>query len=438
MPECAQNCLLSAVAAAGITSANLDLASSCSNTTATAKIEACSIQACTIREQLTAKNLTETLCQRPVRDAPTISVASIVGGICVLIAFTMRMLSKIRFPCDKGSRIDTDLWWDDFTITVAFVLLIPITILSNVLTGLGIGKDVWTIPFENITQALKVYYVDELLYLTALPTIKIAILCTYLRIFPTRTFRVVVFVAIGFNVAYAITFIIITIFQCNPVSLAWTHWDETHPGTCNNVNAQSWASAIINIVLDLVVVGLPMPVLWNMNLNTRKKLLVMLMFGVGFFVTIVSILRLRLLVVFGDSKNLTYDYKQVGYWTVIEVDTALCCACMPGIRNLIRRAFPKLMGTSIGNSNRVATPGLSGLSGHTAVGGSGIDKNGTGVYVRPRHDDDDHFIPLQNVSTEGLSTTDRDSVPKADKHQRDISRTTYSPDQGVWRPVSPA
>ena len=72
---------------------------------------------------------------------------------------------------------------------------------------------------------------------------------------------------------------------------------------------------------------------------------------------------------------------------------------MPGIRNLIRRAFPKLMGTSMGNSNRAATPGLSGLSGHTAVGGSGIDKIGTGVYVRPRHDDDDHFIPLQNVST---------------------------------------
>lgn len=44
----------------------------------------------------------------------------------------MRMLSKIRFPCDRGSRIDTDLWWDDFTITLAFMLLIPITILSNV------------------------------------------------------------------------------------------------------------------------------------------------------------------------------------------------------------------------------------------------------------------------------------------------------------------
>lgn len=215
-----------------------------------------------------------------------------------------------------------------------------------------------------------------------------------------------------------------------------------------------------------------MPLLWQMNLNTRKKILVMMMFGgsrylrarttfqlkpstgVGFFVTIVSILRLRLLVVFGDSKNLTCkcissnskdnrslittdDYKQVGYWTVIEIDTALCCACMPGIRNLIRRAFPKLMGTSQGASSRAVTPGLSGLSGHTAVGGSVLDKNGTGVYARPRHSDDEHFISLENVSTDGLSITDRDSLPHgAGNHERNFSRTTYSPDQGVWRPVS--
>lgn len=70
-----------------------------------------------------------------------------------------------------------------------------------------------------------------------------------------------------------------------------------------------------------------MPLLWRMNLNKRKKILVMLMFGssrpphsssstfsdhvqstgVGSFVTIVSILRLHMLVYFGDSKNLTCE-----------------------------------------------------------------------------------------------------------------------------------
>lgn len=65
----------------------------------------------------------------------------------------------------------------------------------------------------------QIYYFDELLYLAALPTIKIAILCTYLRIFQAPNFRKLVFGVIGLNVAYAITFFVITVFQCSPISL---------------------------------------------------------------------------------------------------------------------------------------------------------------------------------------------------------------------------
>lgn len=154
------------------------------------------------------------------------------------------------------------------------------------------------------------YYVDEILYMLVMPIIKIAILCTYLRIFTNIKFKRLVYGTIGLNVAYAIAFSLITIFQCTPVknvcltpyliltlpihlficvvtnffffggfAQAWENWDKSLPGRCNNINAQSWASAGWNIVLDLVVVILPMPMLWRMNLNPRKKFLVMLMFG---------------------------------------------------------------------------------------------------------------------------------------------------------------
>ncbi|KAK4631131.1 Satratoxin biosynthesis SC1 cluster protein 4 [Fulvia fulva] len=236
-----------------------------------------------------------------------------------------------------------------------------------------------------------------MMYLVALPAVKIAILLTYLRIFQQKNFRMLVYGALGLNAAYAIIFVLVTAFQCTPINLAWHHWDNAHPGRCNNVNAQSWSSAAINIVLDIIVVALPMPMLWRMELNKRKKALVMLMFGVGIFVTIVSILRLQVLVKFGDSKNITYDYKSAGYWSIVELHTAVVCACMPGIRNLIRRAFPKLMGQSTAGSSKPS----SNLSGRTAVA-SGVYKSGNEIFVRPRHSDDEAFIPLENVSTHKL------------------------------------
>lgn len=50
------------------------------------------------------------------------------------------------------------------------------------MANLGLGKDIWTVPFDNITNILKVYYFDEDLYLTALPMVKISMLLFYLRI----------------------------------------------------------------------------------------------------------------------------------------------------------------------------------------------------------------------------------------------------------------
>jgi hypothetical protein len=81
------------------------------------------------------------------------------------------------------------------------------------------GSDVWVIPPDNITKALKFFFYDEILYLLALPIIKIAICCTYLRIFPNEQFRKLTWIAIGLNVAFAITFFCTTIFQCSPINM---------------------------------------------------------------------------------------------------------------------------------------------------------------------------------------------------------------------------
>jgi hypothetical protein len=169
---------------------------------------------------------------------------------------------------------------------------------------LGLGKDIWKVSFENIEAILKIYYFDEDLYLTALPLVKISILLFYLRIFPQKWFRYACFATMAACVGYGIAFLLVSVFQCRPIDLAWNHWDGEHEGVCNNINAQGWTSAALNVVLDVVVLGLPMPVIAKLELNKRKKALVLLMFSTGFVVTIISILRLQVLVNFG-TENFT-------------------------------------------------------------------------------------------------------------------------------------
>lgn len=173
------------------------------------------------------------------------------------------------------------------------------------MANLGLGKDIWKVPFENITGILKIYFYDEDLYLTALPLIKISILLFYLRIFPQDWFRMACFITMGACACYGIAFLLVSVFQCIPVSLAWHHWDNEHPGRCNDINAQGWTSAAFNVILDVVVLLLPMPVIAKLELNVRKKILILLMFSIGFVVTVVSILRLQVLVQFGGTTNFT-------------------------------------------------------------------------------------------------------------------------------------
>lgn len=112
--------------------------------------------------------------------------------------------------------------------------------------------------------------------------LKVSILLFYLRIFPEKGFRKAVFVTMAACIGYGIAFVLVSVFQCRPIKYAWLQWDDEHEGTCNNINAQGWSSAALNVILDVIVIILPMPQLWQLQLNKRKKFLLLLMFSVGF------------------------------------------------------------------------------------------------------------------------------------------------------------
>ena len=88
------------------------------------------------------------------------------------------------------------------------------------------------------------------------------------------------YTVIGLCVAYAIAFDLVSIFQCRPIKGAWHRWDGT-PYQCSNENAQGWASAAINMALDVTTLILPLPVLAKLPMSRRKKAQAMLMFLVG-------------------------------------------------------------------------------------------------------------------------------------------------------------
>ncbi|CAP98066.1 hypothetical protein EN45_097860 [Penicillium chrysogenum] len=338
LPSCALDCMTTSVSQSYCEPT--DQKCLCSDAHYTAVLQKCVLVSCTVKESLTTKNVTSTACGAPIRDhTKIVSHAGVAGGIVALVAFILRMLA--RLSCCGGIS-----GADDWTMMLTVALLIPLSALSVVLADSGLGKDMWTLPFDNITHILYVYFWDELLYLSILPLTKISICFFYLRIFPDQRFRIATYVAISLNVGYWIAFVLISVFQCRPLPGAWHRWYEEENYKCNHINAQGWAAAVLNMVLDIIVMVLPLRQLYGLNLSVKRKSYVMCMFSLGIFVTLISILRLNSLIHFASTTNLTWDYVTVGYWSTIECDVGVICACLPAIRSLLRRVSPGLFGDS--------------------------------------------------------------------------------------------
>ncbi|KAI5362706.1 hypothetical protein Slin15195_G100850 [Septoria linicola] len=333
-----------------------------------AQAQECILKSCTIKEALTTKNTTERICQRPFRDRSGVVSSTAIGPMIVaLVCYVVRIISKLHVPWAGDGRFTTDLWWDDLVITVAVLIMVPQAALVVVLANYGFGTDVWTIPFDRITKILKVFWILELQYTSLGGLVKISLLLTYLRFFSSPRFRIAVFIVIALNVAYLLTFVTAAALQCTPVSYSWHRWDGEHKGHCVPLNRLVWAGAVFNIILDFAVLALPIMQLWKMNLNYRKKFLVMLMFGVGFLVTIISIMRLHSLVHYAHATNFTWAYVNPGVWSKLESYLSVVCACMPASRQFIRRFSPRLIGSTRGEGTSTnMTTTQSGLSGRTS------------------------------------------------------------------------
>ena len=170
---------------------------------------------------------------------------------------------------------------DDCVIAISGIASIPTLVIAFRTTNLGVGKDIWFV-YPNATEILKLWYVGEITYLPVVAITRLSIYMFYLRIFSANTtFRRWVYVLIVLNGTAAVLFFFLCLFQCQPISYAWTLWDGQHQGKCMNVRALGVASGFVNVVFDFVTLVLPMPILVNLNMRIGRKIQVIAMFCVG-------------------------------------------------------------------------------------------------------------------------------------------------------------
>ena len=109
------------------------------------------------------------------------------------------------------------------------------------------------------------------LYALAVTFPKLVVLVVYLRVFTDKQSRSTCYVVGAVTILACVANVILSFWPCSPPAFKW---DRTIEGGYCNVDGQTHLriGGLPNIVTDVVMLILPLPVIWRLHTSTRIKL----------------------------------------------------------------------------------------------------------------------------------------------------------------------
>jgi hypothetical protein len=108
--------------------------------------------------------------------------------------------------------------------------------------------------------------------------VKLGILAFYHRVFVVPLFRKFVLATAAFVIAWGIGITLTLALACRPIE---AYWDSTVKGNCLELVTFTYFTNISNLITDIVIFLMPIPVIWQLQLQAKKKLLLSVIFSIG-------------------------------------------------------------------------------------------------------------------------------------------------------------
>lgn len=123
-------------------------------------------------------------------------------------------------------------------------------------------------------------FISQIIWAASILALKISVLCLYLRLFPSRPFTIACSCVLAVMVTGGLTFTLLDLLQCQPVSAGWTlqHGDDAK---CISFSVIAIGGGAFNVLSELAIFVLPMPILLRLNVKLIKKVEIVLLLGLG-------------------------------------------------------------------------------------------------------------------------------------------------------------
>ncbi|KAF4627989.1 hypothetical protein G7Y89_g10161 [Cudoniella acicularis] len=194
----------------------------------------------------------------------------------------------------------------------------------------------WNVRMRDLTEYLHIIFISSVIYNFTILPVKVAVLLEWLRIFSPTGTRNLVFWASHFliwaNVIFYMSTVIALNVSCTPYEFIW---NKLIPGNCKAVDYKltDLSVSVFNFTSDVLILLIPQHAIWKLQMLSRKKIGVSLVFAIGLFACGAALARLVETVKHQESMDFTYTFTSVQLCSGVEMTCAFLVICVP--------SFPK-------------------------------------------------------------------------------------------------
>ncbi|GFF30782.1 conserved hypothetical protein [Aspergillus udagawae] len=207
---------------------------------------------------------------------------------------------------------------------------IPVTanLVCTIVGGYyGLGKHVWVVELDNVITVMQ-----------------LSIILFYRRIFGMNwVMWVCAFLTVGYWFSCTIAFLVC----CRPLSYYWTQYRDPNGGKCIfNLYPFYIGNAAAKVAMDGIMLMVPIPLVWKLQMRTAQKILVSGIFLLGGFVCVASVIRIYFMTFLSRSLDITWIMGDVFIWSSVEPCIGIVCACLPTLQPLLKSTLKNILGSS--------------------------------------------------------------------------------------------
>ncbi|KAH7268578.1 hypothetical protein B0J15DRAFT_592104 [Fusarium solani] len=272
----------------------------------------------------------------------TLQHSVVVVYSCTFAIATVTLALRLYSASAIVRKLDWDIplillsWGGSLAFFIGVLLAIPS----------GFGKHLWDVRAMDLQGYLNLLLVLGLTYVWPPTLAKLAILVLYYRLIPNSRFRIALYAVAAGLVIYTLVFTILLAGPCHPQK----------PGTNTCVVNLTISQAVLNIVSDVIVIVLPIPLIHRLNMRLKQRVTVGLLLALGSAVVIVSCIRFGYVQKMQKNPDVTWTQASASLWSCIEMNTGIICNCLAHLKPFVRRHIPWLAKFVSGTSQQKSYP----------------------------------------------------------------------------------